>query len=68
MVLTCLEIPDYGRGAGLAVVIQTPGGQCYLYDTGSGYPAKDGHDWVGNYNAGRDAVLPFLKAKGDRQD
>jgi len=62
--LTCLEIPDYGRGAGLAVVIQTPGGKTFLYDTGSGYPTKDGKGWAGEYNAGRDAILPFLKAKG----
>ncbi len=64
LVLSCLEIPDYGRGAGLAVVIQTPGGKCFLYDTGSGYPTRDGRGWEGDYNAGRDAVLPFLKSKG----
>lgn len=64
LILTCLEIPDYGRGAGLAVVIQTPGDKVFLYDTGSGYPAKDGRGWAGDYNAGRDAVVPFLKAKG----
>ena len=69
LVFTCLEIPDYGHGAGLAVVIETPGGKTFLYDTGSGYPAKDGHGWSGDYNAGRDAVLPFLKSKGiDRID
>ncbi len=62
--LTCLEIPDYGRGAGLAVVIQTPGGKTFLYDTGSGYPSKDGKGWEGDYNAGRDAVLPYLRSKG----
>ncbi|MDR3635466.1 MAG: MBL fold metallo-hydrolase [Isosphaeraceae bacterium] len=64
LTLTCLEIPDYGRGAGLAVVIQTPGGKTFLYDSGSGYPTKDGKGWEGNYNAGRDAILPFLRAKG----
>jgi competence protein ComEC len=64
LVVTCLEIPDYGHGAGLAVVIETPGGKTFLYDTGSGYPAKTGGGWSGNYNAGRDAVLPFLRAKG----
>lgn len=60
--LTCLEIPDIQRGAGLAIVLQTPGGHTWLYDTGSGYPDKDG--WAANYNAGRDTVMPFLKAQG----
>jgi competence protein ComEC len=64
LVVTCLEIPDYGRGAGLAVVVETPGGKTFLYDTGSGYPSKDGRGWSGGYNAGRDAVLPFLKSRG----
>jgi competence protein ComEC len=62
--LTCLEIPDYGHGAGLAVVIETPSQKTYLYDTGSGYPARDGKGWSGDYNAGRDTILPFLKARG----
>jgi competence protein ComEC len=60
--LTCLEIPDIQRGAGLAVVMQTPGGKTYLYDTGSGYP-KDG-GWASDYNAGRDSIMPYLQAKG----
>jgi competence protein ComEC len=64
LVLSCLEIPYYGRGVGLAIVIETPGGKVFLYDTGSGYPGKNGGDWSANYNAGRDAVLPFLKARG----
>lgn len=60
--LTCLEIPDIQRGAGLAIVLQTPGGHAWLYDTGSGYPEKDG--WSAGYNAGRDTVMPFLKTRG----
>lgn len=60
--MTCLEIPDIGRGAGLAVVLQTPGGRTWLYDTGSGYPVKDG--WTADYNTGRDTIMPFLKSKG----
>jgi competence protein ComEC len=62
--LTCLEIPDYGRGAGLAVVLRTPGGKTYLYDTGSGYPGKGDQAWAGDYNTGRDSVLPYLKSQG----
>src|SRR4051812_28237960 len=60
--LTCLEIPDIKRGAGLAVVLQMPGGKTYLYDTGSGYPEKGG--WASDYNAGRDTILSFLQARG----
>lgn len=60
--LTALNIPDINRGAGLALVLQTPSGRTWLYDTGSGYPAEDG--WEGNFNAGRDLILPFLKDRG----
>jgi beta-lactamase superfamily II metal-dependent hydrolase len=60
--LTVLEIPDIKRGAGLAIVMQTPSGKTFLYDTGSAYPARLSSDgWEGNFNAGRDVVLPFLK-------
>ena len=41
---TVLNIPDVQRGAGLAIVMQTPSGRTWLYDTGSGYPAEEG--WV----------------------
>src|SRR4051812_48019839 len=61
---TCPEIADVKRGAGLAVVLETPGGKTYLYDTGNGYPEKGG--WAGGYNAGRDTILPYLRAKGIR--
>jgi competence protein ComEC len=66
LVLTCLEIRDVDRGAGLAVVLETPGGKTYLYDTGNGYPDGEGGGWAGGYNAGRDTVRPFLEAKGVR--
>jgi competence protein ComEC len=61
---TCLEIADVNRGAGLAVVLETPGGKTYLYDTGNGYP--DGDEWAKDYNAGRDTIVPYLNAKGIR--
>jgi competence protein ComEC len=61
LVVTCLEIQDVQRGAGLAVVIETPGGTTYLYDTGNGYP--EGGGWAGDYNAGRDTILPYLESK-----
>ncbi|MEO6755450.1 MAG: MBL fold metallo-hydrolase, partial [Chthoniobacteraceae bacterium] len=60
--LTALNIPDVQRGAGLALVLQLPDGKTWLYDTGSGYPAEEG--WAGDFNAGRDLVVPFLKERG----
>ncbi len=61
-ILTALNIPDTQRGAGLALVLQMPGGATWLYDTGSGYPAENG--WAGDFNAGRDLIVPFLKERG----
>jgi competence protein ComEC len=67
-VLTCLEIPDIQRGAGLAVVLQTPTGRTFLYDTGSGYPDGTSSDgWQARFNAGRDLVLPFLEKAGVKE-
>lgn len=60
--LTALNIPDVNRGAGLALILQTPGGKTWLYDTGSGYPSVDG--WEGDFNTGRDLIVPFLKERG----
>lgn len=60
--LTALNIPDVNRGAGLALVLQTPGGKTWLYDTGTGYPSETG--WEGDFNAGRDLIVPFLKERG----
>ena len=60
--LTVLEIPDIQRGAGLAIILQTPSGKTLLYDTGSAYPEKLSSDgWQANFNAGRDLITPFLK-------
>jgi competence protein ComEC len=60
--LTVLEIPDIQRGAGLAIVMQTPSGKTFLYDTGSAYPERLSSDgWQAKFNAGRDLVVPFLK-------
>lgn len=67
-ILTCLEIPDVQRGAGLAVVLQLPSGKTCLYDTGGGYPDDKSPDgWVGNSNSGRDVVLPFLQKAGVKE-
>jgi competence protein ComEC len=67
-VLTCLNIPDIQRGAGLAIVLQLPSGKTCLYDTGSGYPDRASSDgWAANFNAGRDLVTPFLQKRGIKQ-
>lgn len=65
-VLTCLNIPDIKRGAGLALILQTPAGHTYLYDTGCGYREKDG-SWAGNHNTGRDLIAPFLSEHGIKE-
>lgn len=59
-VLTMLNVPDVGHGVGLALVLQTPQGRTFLYDTGSGYP--EGRDWACGHNSGRDLIAPFLRA------
>lgn len=64
--LTVLNIPNIGRGVGLALVLETPSGGTYLYDTGTAYPEADG-DWAGGLNAGRDVIAPFLEREGVRE-
>ncbi|HWC89650.1 MAG TPA: hypothetical protein VG433_08345, partial [Pirellulales bacterium] len=34
LIVTCLQIPDRPGGVGLAIVLQTPSGKTFLYDTG----------------------------------
>lgn len=66
--LTVLDIPDVGRGVGLAIVLRTPHGRVWLYDTGTGYPDGKG-DWEGGVNCGRDQIAPFFERNGiDRID
>src|SRR3954469_25875993 len=65
LTLTVLEVPDVQRGAGLAIVLQTPSGRTWLYDTGSGYPSLENREeWDGSFNAGRDLIVPYLKKLG----
>lgn len=67
-ILTCLNIPDIHRGAGLAVVLQLPSGKTCLYDTGSAYPDPKSPDgWQSEFNAGRDLVIPFLQKAGVKE-
>lgn len=62
---TVLEIPDIHRGAGLAIVMRTPSGRTWLYDTGTAHPERLSSDgWLAKFNAGRDVVAPFLKKQG----
>lgn len=68
LVVTCLNIPDVQRGAGLLVVMQLPSGKVCLYDTGAAYPDRAAPDgWVGGANSGRDLVAPFLKKAGIKE-
>ncbi|HSH94588.1 MAG TPA: MBL fold metallo-hydrolase [Roseimicrobium sp.] len=68
LVMTVLDVPDVQRGAGLAIVLQTPTGKTYLYDTGNGYPSKTNQSgWVADFNMGRDILAPFLKERGIRK-
>jgi len=61
-IITCFDMPDIHRGAGLAIVLQTPDGHTYLIDTGVGYPStSDASGWASNFNAGRDLIAPFLR-------
>ena len=65
--LTVLEVPDVQRGAGLAIVLQTPGGHTFLYDTGNGYPSQtNASGWAGDHNTARDLIVPFLRERGVR--
>lgn len=67
-ILTCLEIPDVQRGAGLAIVLQLPSGKTCLYDTGSAYPdASSADGWQASFNAGRDLIVPFLAKAGIKE-
>jgi competence protein ComEC len=67
-ILTCLEIPDIQRGAGLAIVLQLPSGKTCLYDTGSAYPDATSPDgWQAGFNAGRDLIVPFLEKAGVKE-
>ncbi|MCX7010498.1 MAG: MBL fold metallo-hydrolase [Kiritimatiellaeota bacterium] len=66
--LTVLDIPDVQRGSGLALVMQTPGGHTYLYDTGNGYPsATNATGWAGDHNSGRDLIAPLLRQHGVKE-
>ena len=47
---------------GLAVVLETPGGKVFLIDTGGTRATKSSGE--ADYNSGRDAISPFLKARG----
>ena len=62
---TVLEIPDIQRGAGLAILMRTPSGKTWLYDTGTAHPEKLSSDgWLAKFNAGRDLIAPLLKKQG----
>ncbi|MES2596085.1 MAG: MBL fold metallo-hydrolase [Verrucomicrobiota bacterium] len=55
LTVTWLDTPVHG----LAAIVEMPGGKVMLVDTGG--VKKDAET---DYNAGRDAISPFLKARG----
>lgn len=57
--LTVLNPECCAGGAGLCVVMQTPEGRTYLYDTANGEPTG-----VELRNNGREIVVPWLRAHG----
>ena len=62
---TVLNITGANRGGGLAIVMRTPSGKTWLYDTGIGFPDKPSSDGgAPNYNSGRDLVAPYLRKLG----
>lgn len=54
LTISIMEMQGKGPGWGHAIVIQTPGGKTYLYDTGANYPR-------GEFDAGKDMIAPFLE-------
>ncbi len=53
LTVTWLDLPVHG----LAAVMETPSGKVFLIDTGGTRSSPE-------YNAGRDAIAPFLKERG----
>lgn len=53
-----LQVTFFDVGQGDAVLLQTPGGQTFLYDTGV---------WTPNYDSAERVLLPELKAMGIRR-
>lgn len=50
-----LKVTFFDVGQGDAALIQTPGGENYLVDTGR---------WTPSYNSGQSVILPHLRAEG----
>ena len=57
--ITFLNLACTDGGAGLAVVLRTPSGKTYLFDTGNGFSPKRSN--------GAAIVVPWLKAHGIRE-
>ncbi len=60
LIVSFMEMKGKGPGWGLAIVIQTPEGHTYLFDTGSNYPNA-------GFDAGKDMIAPFLKKNNIKQ-
>ena len=64
--MTVLNVPkaEGCGGAGQAVLMRTPNGATYLYDTGNGYFTPDSPKFKTIHNTGRDLIAPYLHARG----
>jgi len=63
--MTVLNLPNVSGGAGTAIVMQTPSGRTFLYDTGNGSPENTGTPaWEKIHNSGRDLIAPLLRKRG----
>jgi competence protein ComEC len=58
-----LRTPERFRHLGLAVMIETPAGKTYFYDTGASVPIDKKSGPV-LFDTGRDCIAPLLRAKG----
>jgi len=62
--MTVLNLPNVSGGAGMAIVMQTPSGRTFLYDTGNGSPENTGTaEWDKLHNSGRDLIAPLLRKR-----
>jgi len=59
-----LSTPVRTRHLGLAVMLETPSGATYLYDTGTKYPPVDNSPEPAEFDTGRDCIAPLLESKG----
>ncbi|MDO5580665.1 MAG: MBL fold metallo-hydrolase [Planctomycetia bacterium] len=66
--MAVLNCQNVNGGAGLAIVMQTPHGKTWLFDTGTGgFSTPKGTLDPQVYNCGRDTIFPYLKKEGIKE-